>query len=211
MSNYNNVCIAVFWLLYGGVSQKSCAPALWCPSQRYVLCSTCVSVLSMWVSTLGVCLSWLPGGPSCCVSCLQLGISLQQGTGKCIMIPSDVHHNFIYGSISGFVSIALASFLHLWNSWSLQWEGFWQLHLDLSGNITFIWCYHCFGICNSSCNSELRDCSRVLEASDLVKVRVKGYCRFTLLLSQEEISAGSQMWKLITTTWDGKAVSETYW
>lgn len=138
-----------------------------------------------------------------------LGISLHQG--KCISIPSGMHHNFIYDFIPGFVPVALASFLYLWNSCSVQREGFWQLHLDLSGNIAFIWCYHHFGICSSSCNSELRDCSGVLEASDLVKIIINGYCRLTLLLSQEGISAGSQIWKLITTTWDGKAVSETYW
>lgn len=199
----------MFLLLFRGVSQQSRTPPLWCPAQRDVLCSACVSVLSLWVSTLGV--LWLQGVPSCCGSWLQLGISLQQGTGKCISIPSDMHHNFIYGSIPGFVSIASASFLYLWNSCSVQWEGFWQLHLDLSGDIAFIWHHHRFGICSSLCSTELRDCSRVLEASDLVKVIVNGYCRFALLFSQEGISAGSQIWKLVTTPWDGKAVSETYW
>lgn len=153
MSNCNDVCIAVFLKLFIGVSQKSHTPPIWCPTQRYMLCSACVC----WCFHL-VCVPvfWLPAVPSCCGFWLQLSISQQQGTRKCFSIPSDVHHNCIYGSIPGFVSIALTSLLYLWNPCSVQWEGFWQLHLDLSGNITFIWRYRCFGICSSPCNRAKR-------------------------------------------------------
>lgn len=203
----------MFWLLFRGVSQKPRIPPVWRMLKEMAQLKQMCFALPVFLDFRLGCVPvfWLPGAPSCRGSWLQLGISLRQGTGKWVSIPSDVHPNFIYGSISGFVSIASASFLYLWNSCSLQLKGFWPLHLGLSGNITFIRHYHHFGICSSLFNSELRDCSRVLEASDLVKVIVNGYCRFTLLLSQEGICAGSQIWKRVTTTRDRKAVSETYW
>lgn len=122
MSNYNNkVHIAVFWLLYRGFSQKSHTSALGCSSPRYVICSACVSVLSMWVclGCVPVLAAWSP--ILLCVLAAA-GHLPATGTGKCVSIPSDMHHNFIYSSIPGFVSIALASFLHLWNSCLVQWR-----------------------------------------------------------------------------------------
>lgn len=85
----------------------------------------------------------------------------------------------------------------------MPWKGFWQWHLDLWGNPTSTWCY-CFGICSSVSNSEPGCCSEVFRVSDLVKVIVNGYCRFTLLLSQEGMDAGSQIWKLVMSTQDRK-------